>query len=311
MHRISGSSIGKLKELGARMVMIQAPEGLKMSLITFSKQLEKEGFEVLVSVEPCFGACDIRDMEAKALGCDALLHIGHTDFGVKPALPIVYEPFSIEYDPTKLLQKNMKELGKYKKICLMTTSQFLSSIDKAKELLAKNKIKAYTGEHTRAGTIAQALGCDYSAALPFEKNVDCFLYLGSGKFHPVGLAFRTTKPVLALDFEYNKLIDYTKEGEKLRRIKAWHIEKAKDMRNFAIYISSKPGQMYTNLARHAKRKLEAKGKHVTIIVADMLTKEKIMGMEIDCIINCACPRIWEDFKLFGKIILNPEDVEEL
>ncbi len=124
MHRISESSIEKLKELGARRVMIQAPEGLKMSLITFSKQLEKEGFEVLVSVEPCFGACDIRDMEAKALGCDALLHIGHTDFGVKPALPVVYEPFRIEYDPTKLLQRRMIEFKKYKKICIIKTIQF-------------------------------------------------------------------------------------------------------------------------------------------------------------------------------------------
>ncbi|MBI2675468.1 MAG: diphthamide biosynthesis enzyme Dph2 [Candidatus Aenigmarchaeota archaeon] len=311
MHRISEESIGKLKSLGAKKVMIQAPEGLKMSLIGFSKQLEREGFEVLVSVEPCFGACDIRDMEAKALGCDALLHIGHTDFGVKPAIPVVYEPFKIEYDPTRLLKNNMEELKKYKKICLITTSQFLSSIEKAKAILEKNKIKIYTGGHARAGTIAQVLGCDYSAALPFEKEVDCFLYLGSGKFHPLGLAVKTPKPVLALDVEYNKIIDYTKEGEKLRRIKAWHIEKARDMKSFAIYISSKPGQMYANLARHAKKKLEAKGKSVTIIVADMLTKEKIMGMEIDCIINCACPRIWEDFRLFGKVILNPEDVEKL
>ncbi|MEM7819130.1 MAG: diphthamide synthesis protein, partial [Candidatus Aenigmatarchaeota archaeon] len=73
-------AIKTLKRIKAKKVLVQFPEGLKLRIQDIAKKLEKEGFNVVLCLEPCFGACDIRDEEAKRLGCEAILHIGHEEF---------------------------------------------------------------------------------------------------------------------------------------------------------------------------------------------------------------------------------------
>ena len=43
----------------------------------------------------------------------------------------------------------------------------------------------------------------------------------------------------------------------------------------------------------------------------LIIPEKLLGLNLDILVNCACPRMNEDFKLFKKPILNPEDIESL
>jgi 2-(3-amino-3-carboxypropyl)histidine synthase len=73
----------------------------------------------------------------------------------------------------------------------------------------------------------------------------------------------------------------------------------------------KKGQFNMKMAEKIKKQLEKKGKKAYIITADQITPEKILGLKIDCIVNTACPRISEDFEIFKKIILNPEDIDKL
>jgi len=79
----------KLKELKAKKIFLQFPEGLKLKVQKIVKELEAEGFEVFVCLEKCFGACDVRENEAKLLGCDCILHIGHEEF-IKTEFFVVY-----------------------------------------------------------------------------------------------------------------------------------------------------------------------------------------------------------------------------
>ena len=69
--------------------------------------------------------------------------------------------------------------------------------------------------------------------------------------------------------------------------------------------------MLLRRAEDIKKKLESKGKKAWILAMDQVTPEKIMGMKFDVLVNCACPRMNEDTKLFKKPILNPEDVDKL
>jgi 2-(3-amino-3-carboxypropyl)histidine synthase len=91
--------IKKLKKLGAKKIFIQFGEGLKLQIQEIAEKLEKEGFQVFICLEPCYGACDVRDNEAKLLGCDAILHIGHEKFVEKTSLPVVYWEYFIEANP--------------------------------------------------------------------------------------------------------------------------------------------------------------------------------------------------------------------
>ena len=303
--------IEKLKNIKANKILIQFPEGLKMRIQDIANNLETNGFEILLCIESTFGACDIREYEANLLNCDAILHFAHTNFGVKSKIPVIYVPYAIDFNPLPLLEENIDKLKSYKNICIFTTSQFLHCLEKAKSCLESQGKEVLIGKHHRAGTEGQALGCDYSAALPFEKQVDCFLYLGSGYFHPIGLALKTSKPVLFLNFDNGKLIDLKKEKTRLERIKAYNIEQAKEAKDFGILVSVKEGQLFLKMAERLKKKLKEKGRNAWILVSDEITPQKLMGLKLDVLVNCACPRIDEDFELFKKPILNPQDIDKI
>ncbi len=299
----------KLKRLRAKSVFIQVPEGLKTRALDFASKLEKAGIRTFISIEPCFGACDIRDREARLLGCDALLHVGHSDYGLKACLPVIYEEYRIDFDPVPLLRVCLPDLKPFRRIGLVTTVQYLPGLALASGFLKRHGKKVLLGAPTRARYPGQILGCDYSAAKSIEPSVDCFLFLGTGTFHPLGLSLEVEKPVLFLDLEGTGLIDLAQEKRSLQRIRYAQIAKASEARSFAILVSTKPGQAHPKQAEQAREKLEALGRRAWILVADQLTPSKLMGLKVEALVNTACPRIREDARLFKKPIISPGDID--
>ena len=291
-----------LKGKKAKKILIQVPEGLKGSVFELIRFLEKNGIEVLLSIEPCFGACDLRDKEAKMMGCDILLHIGHRDLGLKTEVPVLYYEYFMDFDFVPLLKKWIKGL-KFKKLCLITTMQFVKNLERVKGFLEENGFEVYAG--------GDVLGCDVSNAKRFENLVDAYLFIGSGRFHPLGLQEKTEKPVLFLDIERGTLENLLKDKKKLEIKRVMRIQKARGFRNFGVVVSTKAGQFHLESAEKIKHILERKGKSAYILVCDQLTPDKLSGLNIDVIVNTACPRIRENSEQFQKIILNPEDVEKI
>ncbi|UCC92092.1 MAG: diphthamide biosynthesis enzyme Dph2 [Candidatus Aenigmatarchaeota archaeon] len=305
-----GVILRKLKGGDVNKVFLQVPEGLKTGALELIDFLEKNKIDVMLSVEPCFGACDLRDREAKMLGCDVLLHVGHSDFGLKTKIPVMYEEYEIPCDPVPLLEWHLKKLD-YDRISLGTTIQFVHCLERVKKFLERKGKRVYMGLPARSKREGQVLGCDYSSAKPLEDKVDCFLFIGSGRFHPLGLQERVDKPVLFLDIEKNNLTNFFREKTRMETLRTMRIQKAGDLRNFGIVISTKPGQINLKTAESVREKLKSKGKNAYILVADQLTPEKLIGLKIDVLVNTACPRMREDFEQFRKVILDPEDVDSL
>ncbi|MBI4020998.1 MAG: diphthamide biosynthesis enzyme Dph2 [Candidatus Aenigmarchaeota archaeon] len=303
--------VTRLASQGAKRIYIQAPEGLKTRVQEIASRIEAQGIEVLLGCDPTYGACDLRDKEAKALGCDLLLHIGHTDFGVRPVLPVLYEPYAIPIDLVPLLERHLPGLEGYRTLSLLTTIQFADALEPAARFLERQGKRILFAKQARNQREGLLLGCDWTAALPLEKEVDAYLYLGSGRFHPLGLALKTEKPVLALDVEQGTLTDLGKERDRLLRIKTYHRGIAKDATTFGILLTMKEGQGFVRQAFHLKTALQAMGKQAWILVMDEISPAKIAGMKLDVLVNCACPRMDEDFSLFKKPILNPADVYQL
>ncbi len=299
----------EIKKKGVKRLFIQVPEGLKTKIQEMSDGFEKQRIDVIISCEPMWGACDIRFHEAADLGCDAILNIGHTDFGVKSKIPIFYWPFKIDFDPLPVLERDWKKIKKFKTFSLVSTAQHIECLDVVKDFLEKNGKVVLFGKPTISKKQGQILGCDQAAAL--DEKADCVLFIGSGRFHPLGIVRKTEKPVFVLSTDTNSIEDFSKERDRFYRIKFAQIEKAKDGKNFGIVVSSKPGQMYIKQAEVLKKKLESMGKRAWILVMDFITKEKLMGLKLDVLVNCACPRLDEDAHLFGMPILNPEDVGKL
>lgn len=300
-----------IRKSKARRILLQAPEGLKTRVQEIGEQLERSGLTVFISGEPCYGACDVRDHQAKLLNCDLLVHIGHTDMGIKTLVPVLYEEYRIDLDPVPMLKNHMNVLDASKRIGLFTTVQYLSGLGKAREFLESRGKKVVLAGSPKTRYPGQVVGCDFSGPKSIEKLVDAFLFIGSGFFHPLGIAMAVEKPVLFLNVEGGELLNMKSEKEMLQRIRFAQVEKARDCKTFGILLSTKPGQLFLKKAEESKRKLEKLGKKACILVMDEITPQKLLGLKLDCLVNCSCPRLTDDSRLFKKPILNPDDVDKL
>lgn len=289
---------------------MQIPEGLKSKALSIAGELEKSGNEVLISCEPCYGACDLRDSEAKRLGCEKIIHYGHSKF-VDSDIPAEYVEIKSK-EKTAIPENEIKKIDGFQKIGLISALQFVDSLPQIKKQLEKSGKKVLIGKSNNKNLCdGQILGCNAGAAKAVEKNVDCFLYAGSGRFHPLGVALATKSPVFVFDTEKNRIEKV--ETEKFIKQKLATIELARGAKTFGILVSTKPGQMNLKAAEDAKKKLEKSGRDAHILVLDEIKPEKvdyIGGM--DAYINTACPRIGiEDRTLFKKPILNLDEADEI
>ncbi|OGI15956.1 diphthamide biosynthesis enzyme Dph2 [Candidatus Micrarchaeota archaeon RBG_16_49_10] len=286
--------IKQLEKMKVKKILIQVPEGLKAKAVEFSSRLEKAGFETVISCEENFGACDIRDDEAVRMGCGAVLHIGHNDFGIKAAVPVVYHDYYFDIDPTNILKKEMKKLGNYKRIGLFSSLQFLKAMDRAKKYLEKNGKKIVVGKEGMECE-GQVLGCRLQNVKSIEDKVDCFLYVGAGLFHPLGAALETEKPVYTLDVEKRTIKNLKEEKMKYLKKRAWFESELEEAKTVGILVSWKKGQNRVSEAFKLKKKLEKNGKKVTILAFDKIDKVKIEGMKFDVLVTMACPRMGDEY----------------
>lgn len=282
------------------MKLLQVPNGLKRKVLEIADEIG----DVLIDCESCYGGCDLAIQEAKLLDCDKIIHYGHSKF-MDSEILVEYKELREDYNPIPILEKNFEKI-KEERIGLISTLQFLDSLERAKKFLEdKGKIVKIGKGRFYPG---QILGCDIKSAKSIENNVDVFLFIGSGKFHPLGLALNTEKLVLFLDVEKNEIYDLEDLKEKFLKQKYASISLAKDAKRFGILVSVKPGQLNLELAKKIKKELEEKEKKAYILVFNEIKPEKLEGLELDCYINTACPRIAiENRTLFKKPILNPDE----
>ena len=299
------NAISRLKKLNAKRVFVQYPEGIKLRIQSITKQLEKEGFDIIICTEPCFGACDIRDVEARRLGCDAILHIGHEEF-VSSEIPVVYWEFFIEADPLPILEKELHKLNQYESFGLVTSIQFVHTIPKVKKFLEQRGKRAYAYKALQHP--GQVLGCNLKAAKAVESSIDCFLCISAGKFYGAGLVMETEKPVLCLDLEKKEIYSLEDFKKKVQKIIAWNKAQLKDAKRVGILVSWKRGQLKQPF--ELKQKLKTQGKDVYVFAMDEITPEKLEGLKIDAYVNCACPRIGiDDLERYKIPIVNRDQIE--
>ena len=286
--------------------LIQVPDGLKRKALEIADKTDGG----IICSESCYGGCDLRDHEASLLGCEKIIHIGHSKF-VDGELPVEYQDFKTKVNPVPILNKDISKLSNYKSIGLVTSLQFIDSIGSVKSALEENGKQVFLSKSKKLQQ-GQILGCDITAALSVEKKVDCFLVVGSGKFHALGLALATDKPVLILDVEQSEITETEMIKQLMQKQSYAAMALAKDARKFGILISTKPGQMKIDVAEDLKKKLVEAGKKVYMFAMDEITPTKLEGFGMDAYICTACPRIAIENRIaFGKPILNPNEAEEI
>ncbi len=211
----------------------------------------------------------------------------------------LFIPCDYRADILPTLKKILPRLKKYIRVGILTTAQHLSQLEKAREFLRNSGKEVVIG--------GQVLGCDVEAAKRIEGEVDIFLYIGSGSFHPLGISLKTKKPVFLVN-PYSNSVGKVSGRDKERWLKRrkGRIARSLTADRFGILISTKEGQFNLKMALSIRKKLEAKGRTVLLFAGNELNPDRLLGYEIDCWINTACPRLVDDE--FDRAVLNPDEI---
>ncbi|MEA3515146.1 MAG: diphthamide synthesis protein [Nanoarchaeota archaeon] len=192
------------------------------------------------------------------------------------------------------------------RIALAATVQFAGDIEDIKEMIEKTGRQVILYQGARSRYPGQILGCDVEK---IEEDIDAFLYIGDGIFHPKMLVIKNNKPVFAYDPFSEKFdrLDTSDINQMMKRKKGAYL-KFMSFDHIGILISVKTGQ-YTPDAR-AKLEEKYPDKKFYSFVADTIDFSQLENFPfIECWVNTACLRIgYDDSHALQKSIINIGDV---
>lgn len=281
----------------AKRVAIQLPAGLKRQAFPLAKALRAEGFEVIVSGDPCYGACDLA-LGAASLA-DVLVHFGHTP--VEDREDVLYEIVGGDFDP-EVLDAALPLLTR-SRIGLVTTVQHAHLVDPMIRMLARHGIDASVAPGgKRAPLRGQVLGCSFLAARIPE--IDEILYVGTGLFHPTGVQLATGARVVALD-PYTREAVLVDASRMLRRRFAL-MEKARGAGSYGVIVSTKSGQQRRGLAEQ----LAALSENAVLVAMTEVSPDELLNLGFEVYVNTACPRLaYDDQARFPVPVISPAEFE--
>jgi len=141
-------TIWRLRQMQAKRVALQMPEGLTMFAVQLSDIIERfTGADTVIMGDVTYGACCVDDFTAKALGVDLLVHYGHSCLipvdqteGVK----VLYVFVDIKIDAIHLIETVKLNFTKQQRLLFVSTVQFVTTLQ---GLINKLKTDGLVAEH--------------------------------------------------------------------------------------------------------------------------------------------------------------------
>ena len=277
---------------GFTSVALQLPEGLKIRATEISDYLsEKTGADILVIGFPCYGACDLFDYHGLT---DALVHFGHSPIpsqGDDPNVLYIESRSDAVVDPSVMDSLSMLP----GRVGLLATVQYLDQIPVVKDMLEASGRKVLVGKgDDRICYPGQVLGCNCSAAEAVIDDVDAFLFLGEGDFHPLAAAFGVQKEVFVLNPVTGEVRDMGEKRDRILRRRFAAIQGARDAESFLVIVCSKVGQNRSAEADRVCDLIRSHGRKAYRVVMEEINPSSLMAYRVDAYVNTACPRVAMD-----------------
>ncbi len=291
----------KVEDRDADFVGLQFPEGLKRRAPKVADDLRRtlpDDVTVAISGEACFGACDL-DLNLMRQS-DVFVHFGHSP--MKDSDKIVYVPLFSNVDVEPIIEEAMEELTE-PEIGLVTTAQHMNHFEAMADQLEANGFSVATRRgDERLTHEGQVLGCNYESA---DVPADEVLYVGGGKFHPVGLAMdHPDKRVVIADPVNNLVTEADPEPFIKQRYAAVH--KAMDAETWGVIYCTKVGQRRWEQAQE----IVDNNDQAYLITLNEITPDRLKHFDLDAFVNTGCPRVTtDDGPQFPKPLLTPGEYE--
>lgn len=285
----------EISRRGCRRVLLQLPDGMRPFAMQLAAAIrEATGAQVFLSGDSCYGACDIATRQARELGADLLVHYGHSAMLEAGEVPVLYVHAEVDVDVRRLVEECLPHLKTYRRVGVVTTIQHAHQVHEVAAELGRRGFEARVGEGDGVTPHpGQVLGCHFGAALRVAEDVDAFLYVGGGRFHPLGLALTTGLPVVAADpYGGSATLIGPDALMALAKRRMAAIAAARDAEAMGILVSSKPGQSALEVAEGLERRFREGGAEAAVIYLDEVRAEHLNNYtEFGAFVVTACPRI--------------------
>src|SRR5271157_5912887 len=133
-----------IAEQKPRKIGIQAPDGLLNTVLGLAEMIEeKHGVETMILFDPSYGTCDLMNFDARRLGLDLILNLGHS-VGVDKIGKYTYlvdVEYGVDFGPVLDLALEQFK-GKFSKIGVVTISNHRSQLDAAVSYLSDKGMSA-------------------------------------------------------------------------------------------------------------------------------------------------------------------------
>jgi 2-(3-amino-3-carboxypropyl)histidine synthase len=277
-------------ERDAETVGLQFPEGLKRRGPGVADDLRErlpDGVAVMLSGQPCYGACDLDTYLMRR--CDVFVHFGHSP--MKESEKIIYVPLFSNVDVFPIMEQALAEQlsppDADPDVGLVTTAQHMNKFE---EMRAYLEDEGYT-VHTRRGDErltheGQVLGCNYASA---DVDAEQMLYVGGGKFHPLGLALEHPDKHVVIADPVNNVVEVA-DTERFMKQRYASVHKAMDAETWGVIFCTKIGQGRWETAREI---VEAND-DAYLLTMDEVTPDRLQNFGLDAYVNTGCPRITTD-----------------
>jgi 2-(3-amino-3-carboxypropyl)histidine synthase len=316
VHVLDSVELSLFGHLRGRTVGIQFPPGLQVSVAEFALRLEREVGAVPVLLgDPCFGACDLPS-DPSGMGLEAVINLGHANFpGQKrevDGVEIIFVPLPVPADLGPLGDW-LRGLGDRlpSRIGLAATIQYQHSLVELTGLLRRMGREAVSPKWgSRSLLPGQILGCSFLGVPDFRGEL--IIYVGSGAFHPLGIAMNTGTKVVRFDPETGKVESLDELRDRFLRRRHAAIESCRGAKRFGIIASTKPGQDRRSVAHRLKSALQEDGRSGVIVLFNEVRPDLVNYMGFDALVNTACSRLpYDDWDRFRVPILSPQEIDVL
>ncbi|MFW6000494.1 MAG: diphthamide biosynthesis enzyme Dph2, partial [Halorubrum sp.] len=230
-----------IEERDASKVGLQFPEGLKRrgpKVADDLREVAPDDVTFMLSGQPCYGACDLDTYLMRRT--DVFVHFGHTP--MKESDSIVYVPLFSNVDPFPIMEDALEELADPADdadVGLVTTAQHMNRFEEMTDWLEERGYEVHTRRgDDRLTKEGQVLGCNYASA---DIAADQVLYVGGGKFHPVGLAMEHPDKRVVIADPVNNAVSVAEHDQFLKQRYA-SVHKAMGAEKWGVIFCTKIGQ---------------------------------------------------------------------
>ena len=312
----------------SRRVALQLPEGL-LAYSTFLSDLlsAHAGVDCVILGDVTYGACCVDDFTAKALGCDALVHYGHSCLvpidvtaGDDGGFMTLYVFVDIQLDALHLQATLERNFDAGARLTLASTIQFAASL----QAMAPRLLQAFPQvdiPQAKPLSRGEVLGCTSpqlpaSLAAADERPV---VFIADGRFHLESLMIHNPHiPHWHKYDPYSRRITLeTYDHTAMHSLRQTAIAQAAACTHWGLILGTLGRQGAPHLLRRLQGLLAARSMRCSTFLLSEISPAKLALLvgegehRIGCFVQVACPRLSVDWghEFGGVAVLNGYEAE--